>query len=67
MRCTGKLKNLLDVERDQEFVVQDKTALASEQLSEIRQKLVLPMELSLVLRIDPAAFKNDIRGENSCL
>ena len=29
--CTGKLKYLLDVECDEEFVVQDKTALAGEQ------------------------------------
>ena len=54
--CTGKLKNLLNVECDQEFVVQDKTALASKQAVRHRQKLVLPMELSFVLRIESCSI-----------
>ena len=54
--CTGKLKNLLNVECDQEFVVQDKAALASQQAARDRQKLVLPMELSFVLRIESGSI-----------
>jgi hypothetical protein len=54
--CTGKLKYLLNVERDQEFVVQDKTAIASEQAVRDRQKLFLPMELSFVLRIESGSI-----------
>jgi hypothetical protein len=65
--CTGKLKYLLNVECDQEFVVQDKTALASEQAVRDRQSYFSRWNFLLSYGLNPAAFKNDIRGENLCL
>jgi hypothetical protein len=62
-----QLEYLLNVECDQKFVVQDKTAPASEQAVRDSQKLCLPMELSFVPRIESGSIKNDIPGENSCL
>jgi hypothetical protein len=60
MSRAGKLKDLLDIECDQEFVVQDQTALAPKGRLSVHKLSLCEWNFLFSYELSRAAFKKDI-------